>query len=304
MLMSIIQTEAYAMRLKNQEELLKSSSGGAFTALSDEFLKKGDAVVCTVYNYEKKEAEFRLVTNTEGRNAARGSKYMQSNPGDIFRECVKWLCEYPQKKMLFIGTGCQAAGFQSFISQHRLEERVLVVDIICHGVPSPRIWKEYEQQLERIHNGSITDLTFKDKRNGWLKPTAIVKINENEIPIKNYTRIFYSKLALRPSCYKCPYTTVERKVDITIGDFWHIEKRLPELYHAMGTSLVLIHTDKGKNFFLSIQNGLECREVRIEECMQDNLQRPTAKPSKRVHFWKDYHAKGIGYIIKNMEMFH
>lgn len=296
--MSGIPTEAYAVSLKNKDELIKSSSGGAFTALSDEFLKNGDAVVCTVYNYEKKTAEFQFVMNTAERDSARGSKYMQSAPGNIYRESVDWLRKNPQKRIFFIGTGCQAAGFRKFIKLHKLDDRVVIADIICHGVPSPLIWKEYASHLERTNNGKISHLQFKDKRNGWLHPTAFVKINGKEIPIKPYVRVFYNKCALRPSCHKCPYATTERETDITIGDYWGIENVMPDFYNEKGISLVLIHTEKGAEIFDLIKKDLDCKKSNVTECLQPNLKSPTEKSTKREEFWKDFQEKGISFIMK------
>lgn len=113
-MINLIDTIVYAGRLKDKATLLSSSSGGAFTALSDAFLKKGNAVVAAVYNYENHTTEFQIILSQEQRENAKGSKYMQSKPGDIYREAYHWLMENPEKKLLFIGMGCQADGFRKF----------------------------------------------------------------------------------------------------------------------------------------------------------------------------------------------
>lgn len=100
--------------------------------------------------------------------------------------------------------------------------------------------------LKNGKDGKITYLTFKDKRNGWKSPTAYVKVNGAEKPIKDYVKVFYNRCALRPSCYECPYATTERKTDMTIGDFWHIEETIPDFYDPNGNSLFLIHTNRGE----------------------------------------------------------
>ena len=120
---------------------------------------------------------------------------------------------------------------------------VYIVDIICHGSPSPKMWREYAESIQK-KDGKITYLTFKDKRNGWKSPTAYVKVNGAEKPIKDYVKVFYNRCALRPSCYECPYATIERKTDMTIGDFWHIEETIPDFYDPNGNSLFLIHTNR------------------------------------------------------------
>ena len=290
-------TIVYAGRVKKQEILESSSSGGAFTALSDFFIKNGNIVIATVYNYETHIAEFKMISSIEERDRAKGSKYMQSKPGDIFRKAYSWLLDNPSKKLLFIGTGCQSEGFRKFSELKKVRDRVYIIDIICHGVPSPKIWREYAFRLHKQY-GKISYLTFKDKRNGWMSPTALVKVNQREIFIKDYVKIYYDQCALRLSCHECPFTTTKRNVDMTIGDFWHIDQTIPDFYNEKGNSLFLIHTPKGLELFENIKCDLEYRESNIIQCWQENLEAPTNKPEYREEFWLDYHRKGIKYIMK------
>lgn len=290
-------TIVYAGRLKNRKILLESSSGGAFIALSDIFINNGDAVVAAVYDYETHINKFQLILDRDLRDKARGSKYMQSDTGTIFQEAYRWLEANPDKKLLFIGVGCQADGFRQFAEIKGFRNRVTIVDIICHGSPSPKIWREYAQYLETKKQGKITFLTFKDKRNGWIAPTAYVRINNQEILLKNYVGMFYSKCALRPSCHKCKYAVIQRETDMTIGDFWHIEKTIPDFYDDEGTSLFLIHTKKGKQLFDVAMKDMDIRKSNTHECWQTNLEKPTEISPKREKFWKDYKYKGVKYVI-------
>lgn len=105
-------------------------------------------------------------------------------------------------------------------------------------------------------------------------------------------------MALRPSCYECPYTLIERDTDITIGDFWGIDKKIPDFYDSMGTSLFIIHNQKGMELFDSVKTQLDYRECTIEECMQSHLEKPTEKPENRFQFWIDYYENGINMILK------
>lgn len=291
-------TEVYAARIKDKEILQNSSSGGMFTVLSDVFLTEGNAVVCCVYNCKNSKVEYRLILSKSERDKARGSKYVQSILGDIHNEAVRWLKENPLKSLLFIGMGCQATGFHSFIQEKGLRERVCIIDIICHGSPSPMLLEDYCKMLEHIYKGSIDFITFKDKRKGWKYPTAIAKINGKEISIKEYSCIFYNKCALRPSCHKCPYASTKRYTDVTIGDFWHIEEKLPDFYNPMGNSLVLIHTKKGKQLFDNIKCNIDYCESNTQDCWQINLERPTEISKDRDRFWIDYCNHGITYIIR------
>ena len=295
--MNLIDTIVYAGRLKDKSALMSSSSGGAFTALSDAFLKSGDAVVAAVYNYENHTVEFQMILDEKQRERAKGSKYMQSKPGDIYQEAYHWLMDNPKKELLFVGMGCQSDGFRKFSEIKGIRDRVYIVDIICHGSPSPKLWREYAESIQK-KDGRITYLTFKDKRNGWKSPTAYVKVNGSERPLKDYVKVFYNRCALRPSCYECPYATTERKTDMTIGDFWHIEETIPDFYDPNGNSLFLIHTDRGEELFEKVRDNLDYRLSNTAQCWQANLEAPTQKSEQRDVFWNDYQKKGIDFVIK------
>ena len=296
-MVDMINTIVYAGRLKDKSALMSSSSGGAFTALSDAFLKSGDAVVAAVYNYENHTVGFQMILDEKQRERAKGSKYMQSKPGGIFREAYRWLMDNSGKKMLFVGMGCQSDGFRKFSEIKEIRDRVYIVDIICHGSPSPKLWREYAESVQK-KDGKITFLTFKDKRNGWKSPTAYVKVNGEEKSIKDYVKVFYNRCALRPSCYECPYATTERKTDMTIGDFWHIEETIPDFYDSNGNSLFLIHTNRGEELFEKIQSELDYRLSNTTQCWQANLEAPTQKSEQREEFWNDYKKKGIDFVMK------
>ena len=293
----LIDTIVYAGRLKDKSALMSSSSGGAFTALSDAFLKSGDAVVAAVYNYENHTVEFQMILDEKQRERAKGSKYMQSKPGDIYQEAYHWLMDNPKKELLFVGMGCQSDGFRKFSEIKGIRDRVYIVDIICHGSPSPKLWREYAESIQK-KDGRITYLTFKDKRNGWKSPTAYVKVNGSERPLKDYVKVFYNRCALRPSCYECPYATTERKTDMTIGDFWHIEETIPDFYDPNGNSLFLIHTDRGEELFEKIRDNLDYRLSNTAQCWQANLEAPTQKSEQRDAFWNDYQKEGIDFVMK------
>ena len=201
------------------------------------------------------------------------------------------------KKMLFVGMGCQSDGFRKFSEIKEIRDRVYIVDIICHGSPSPKLWREYAESVQK-KDGKITFLTFKDKRNGWKSPTAYVKVNGEEKSIKDYVKVFYNRCALRPSCYECPYATIVRKTDMTIGDFWHIEETLPDFYDPNGNSLFLIHTNRGEALFEKIRDDLDCRLSNTTQCWQVNLEAPTKKSEQREEFWNDYQKKGIDFVMK------
>lgn len=144
--------------------------------------------MAAIYNYENHTAEFKMILDEEQRERAKGSKYMQSKPGDIYRKAYHWLMKNPEKELLFVGMGCQSDGFRKFSEIKGIRDRVYIVDIICHGSPSLKLWREYAESIQK-KDGKITYLTFKDKRNGWKSPTAYVKVNGAEKPIKDYVKV-------------------------------------------------------------------------------------------------------------------
>ena len=293
---NLIPTKVYAARLKDKDALKKSSSGGAFTALSNVFLENGDAVVCAVYNYETHAVEFKLVLDSQSRDAARGSKYIQSFPGDSFEFAFDWLHKHPKKRLLFVGMGCQVDAFRKYSEKFEIRNRVYLVDIICHGSPSPEIWRKYVSSFSKL----ITEVQFRAKRNedGWRKPMAYLVQENREYALKDYMKVFYSNYALRPSCYTCPYATTERKVDITIGDYWHIEDKLSDFWSIDGNSLLLIYTSRGMELFEEIKSKVEFAESNTVDCWQKNLEYPTPQPRNRNQFWQEYKEYGVEHIMK------
>ncbi len=289
----------YAAYLKNKEQLLKSASGGMYTALSDLYLKNGNAVVCCLYNNDKDRAELTLVYDVDKRNEARGSKYIQSSAIQIYNESFLFLKNNPEKKIMFFGTGCQAIAFLKFMKLKGVEERIITIDIICHGVPSPKIWKEYIRSLKKKVSGNeVKYLSFRDKSTGWKTSSSVVYIDQKKIDIKRYKKYLYGPMTLRPSCYECPFARIDRDSDITIGDFWGIENHYAEMFNKNGVSIVIVHSNKGQEIFEAIKENIEWKETDINKSLQPNLQKPTARSAKREQFMKDYKKYGFQKIMK------
>lgn len=290
--------EAYAARIKDKEILANSSSGGMFTVFSNYALCEGAALVCSIYDYQNYCVNYQLIDNETDRNKAYGSKYLQSEMGEIYKKCYEWLERNPHKKLYFFGMGCQAAAFLNVMKKWGCLERIVVIDIICHGVPSPRVWKEYITEIEKNARKKMEYFTFKDKRNGWNHPTAVAEIDGKEESLQTYINLFYQHDILRPACYTCPYATPFRSSDITIGDFWGIENTLPEFYDPMGNSLVFLHSPKGKKLFENVKSTIDYAKTNVKECLQPNLIKPTKKNKTRDKFWEEYYQFGINHIIK------
>lgn len=294
--------KVYAARSKDHSRVQISSSGGIFTPLSDYIIALGGAIVCSAYNYNCHEMEFRLITTVDERDNALGSKYIQSKTANIYKAVLKWVTENPNKPVLFVGTGCQGAAFRQFVKDVKIEDYSYIVDLICQGVSSPGVWKSFINMIESRYNGRVEYLTFKDKRYSWTSPLSFIRIGKKNIMIPGVVKMINSKRAFRPTCYECPYSTIKRCTDITIGDFWGIETTIPEFYYQYGTSVILVHTEKGNEIVNRILPHLECRECTIQECISNNVQpsllHPVERPKDREEFWLTYYNKGIKEVMK------
>ena len=291
-------TEIFAARSKSEDVVISSSSGGMFTVLSDFFLDRVNGVAACKYVYESDKVSLTLISDKTERNEARGSKYIQAELEDAFSEVIAFLREYPEKKILVVGTGCQIAGLDLVLKSKKMRERAVLVDLICHGAASSNLWKQYIQKVEGEQENEIDYITFKNKRYGWEKPSTFVKISGREIPIKPYSDWFYMGWSLRESCYQCPYTRIDRNSDLTIGDYWGIQKVMPDFYDRMGVSLVITHTDAGRKLFESVKNNIDYRISNRKDCLQPRLTFPQSRPADRDIFWKDMLQKGMDYCIE------
>lgn len=288
----------YAARIRDNKRVKKSASGGMFTALSDYYLENGGAVVASVYNYETHQMEFALIQDKNIRDKALGSIYIQSNPDKIYKKLVEWLSDNPTGELMFIGTGCQCASLKEYAGIKKVENRILLVDIICQGVASPQVWKSYIESVEQKANKKISFITFKDKRFGWRSPLALYKIGEKMVQMPEVVKLINSKHVFRPSCYHCPYTKLDRVSDLTIGDYWGIEKTNPDFYSKAGNSLVIIQSPKGLRIFNNVSNRIEYIESDRNSCMQPSLQNPVVAPKDRDEFWNLYHKNGIESVLR------
>ena len=293
-----LQASIYAAKHKNLDVLKKSSSGGMFTALSDLFITDGDMVACCTYSYEDNAVVFDFINNEDARDRARGSKYIQAEAGFAFKEIVNWLNQNPDKKMLVVGTGCQIAGLDLLLKKTNLREHTVLVDLVCHGVTSSGLWKNFVQNLEQQNNGKITYVTFKDKDNGWENPLAYTEIGGQRVTIKPFTDWFYMGWTIRESCYSCPYTRIDRNSDITIGDYWGIRAAIPQFYDKMGVSLVIAHSAQGRAVLKQAEEELVLCSSSREQCLQPRLISPQKRPKDRDAFWHDMQEKGIDYCAE------
>lgn len=281
----------YAAKCKDKNIRLNSTSGGIFTVLSDYILQLQGGICGAVYNTSTQKVEHTITFTTKGRNKMRGSKYVQSELSNTFQD-IKTLLEQ-DKWLLFTGTPCQTAGLLSFLKKDY--PKLVIVDILCHSVPSPLILHEILKKY------APTNISFRDKSLGWRKSYSF-QIKENNKIIHNNTflNLFFKGLINRPSCYNCIFTNTYRASDLTIGDYWNIKAIDSKFEDPLGVSCILINSPKGKYIFEQIQNKIENIRTDLKPALQACLQQHTTEPvQKRRKFWTDYQEKGFDYCNKN-----
>lgn len=293
--LNLSQPDVYAARHKDMQEIETSRSGAAFIALSDWVIEHGGIVYGAGYTDHFRVVHKRAVSKEE-RNEFKGSKYVQSDLTGVFRQVKADL--KAGLLVMFSGTPCQTAGLNSYIGK-KLRENLYLVDIVCHGVPGPFIWRDYLAYLERKHGDKICWVNFRDKQlYGWTAHHESFKF-VNGGGKMTFTYTFYKHIMFRHSCGVCPYTNTRRPSDITLADFWGWEKTDPT-FNAddKGVSLVLINTEKGRKLFEDVKDNMNIIPVKLENCLQPNLQHPSIIHPKRMAFERDYARKGFEYVMK------
>lgn len=294
---SITQT-TYLSKNKNAEIRKNSSSGGTFYALAEFIIKEKGIVYGAILN-EKMEVIHSKTNSIKELKKMMGSKYVQSNLGEIFKDIQNELIN--NKKILFVGTPCQVAGLKSFLGKKY--DTLFLCDLVCHGVPSPKIWNEYVKLVEDKSNKKLKNYIFRSKINGWHSHTEIAEFlngdTEKETSLINSNKeLFYSSLVLRPSCYSCKFANTNRISDITIADAWGIEKVAKEFDDNLGTSLVIVNTKNGEKLFNNIADNLLIKQIKLNDCLQPQLKHPIKEPSNRDAFWNYYYKKGFESVLK------
>lgn len=293
--LNLPQPTAYGARHKDMNEVATSRSGAAFIAISDHILENGGIVYGAGYTDHFRVIHKRAETK-EQRNEFKGSKYVQSDLTGIFRQVKQDLKE--GLTVLFSGTPCQTAGLNSYVG-NRLRKNLVLMDIICHGVPSPYIWRDYLAYLEKKHGSEICYVNFRDKDEfGWSAHKESFKFIKKPNIKSIFPFKFYQPTWFRHSCGGCKYTNLKRPSDITIGDFWGWQKTDSSINtDDKGISLVLCNTEKGHKLFDIVKEQMIVISAKLENCLQPNLQYPSNIPQIRIDFEDDYANHGFKKVM-------
>lgn len=260
---------AYACINKNDIVRKSSSSGGIFTLLAEDILNRKGVVFGACFN-ERFEVIHSYIEDQKDIQKLRGSKYVQSSINDMYKKAKEFLEK--DRYVLFTGTPCQIEGLKCYL--RRDYDKLYTQDIICHGVPSPKVWRKYLEFRSNKGLYEIKNIEFRNKDNGWhlynLKIELKNETYSNNQNNDDYMKAFLRNTSLRESCYNCCFKKENRISDVTLADFWGVEKICPKIDDDKGVSLVIINSEKGKKLFDSLQNKILYDKTDLTKAIQYN----------------------------------
>ncbi len=283
--------KCYALINKDSVVQRKSSSGGAFGVFAKEILKSGGYVCASIM--DENLIVKHIITNKESDlEQMYGSKYVSSDLKDNFSKIKRLLNK--SNKVLFCGVPCQVNALLKYLQKKY--ENLITIEIICHGVPSQKLFSEYIKYYEKKHNCKVIKYEFRNKRAAyWGTWKSLVTLEKNgKIILKKenadfdkYYHNFLESNCYRESCYSCKYATKERYADITLGDFWGIEHIKPSFIDKNGVSEIIINTNKGNTLFENIKECINFEKISFEEITKYNaqLENPSIRTEQRDIFY-------------------
>lgn len=250
--------EAWAAYAKDASLRQVSSSGGIFSLLANHVLDLGGVVFGAALDADL-SVHHIMVSSREELEQLRGSKYVQSRMENTYREVQTQL--EAGKTVLFSGVACQIAGLHTFL--RKSWDSLFTLDVLCHGVPSPKVWQLYLQQQSQTRGSTPETASFRDKTEGWKRFSMAIRFRSGEayrsvLTEDPFLRFFLTDICLRPSCYHCQFKGLPRSSDLTIGDAWGVDGILPEMDDDQGTSLVFLNTEKGRELWNRILPQVVC----------------------------------------------
>ena len=292
----------YAALTVDDELRSHSSSGGLFSVLAESILKKGGVVFGAALQADLSVRHI-AVDSLDQLHLLRGSKYVQSEIGKTYQEAKEKL--NLGQNVLFSGTPCQIAGLYSYLGKN--DEKLLTVDILCHGVPSPSVFKKYIMSNEAAADSKLKKVNFRKKDPGWTSfSTELEYENGIETIDNSYYYLFVWNYTLRKSCNNCRYAQTSRIGDITLGDFWGYKESRPEHIEDddLGISFVSVNTEKGRTAFNQIKKRIDCAPRRIDDALKGNLVLSQAciPNENAVYFWDDFPTMSWDELVEKYQI--
>lgn len=278
--------QVHAFRAKDSNRLFHSASGGAADIATKAVLDKNGVVYGAAYDHDLKVSHIE-VTETSEAKRLQSSKYVQSDIGNTYRQAKLKLQE--GHIVLFTGTPCQIAGLYSFLD--KTYENLFTIDLVCHGVPSPLLFQKYLEWYGNKIGKKVESYNFRSKQKwGWGTRYLVktkTKIKTNILSLDRYGKHFMLGDCYRESCYRCRFANTNRPADLTIGDFWGIEKSHPDFSSHLGVSVVLTNTKNGQRLLDWMKKDADIIPATLDEALvkQGNLIHPTKRPTMRDSFY-------------------
>jgi len=294
------EAEIYATYNRDEEKRIISSSGGMFIIYAEHILDQGGVVFGVSFDSSFKVMHKEALT-MEGVHEFLGSKYTQSDVGEVYKDVKKYLGE--GKKVLFSGTPCQVAALYNYLGKDH--ENLFTIDLVCHGVFSPKVFNSYLDYVnKKSDNYDIKDIKFRSKLFGWGNYCMHIEYKDGQKYIEKKLEdpfyLLYAYIALRPSCYECTYSKSKREADVSIADYWRVRNHKPHLYDLKGLSLLFNNSKKAQKVFEQTSEKMMYERCTLEEVMQRNLEAPTPKSEMRDEFFESYNKEGFEKTVEKM----
>lgn len=293
----IFEKKAYAFQLEEKKELENSTSGGVFTALSNLVLNCGGYIVGAVM--EKDFSVRHIISNSSyDRDRMRFSKYVQSNTQGIFKSVKEKLDE--GQHVLFVGTPCQVSSMKAYLNYDY--KNLITCDFICHGVPNNKLFKEHIKWIESTYKKPTIAYYFRRKTYGWNHGIDEVVFRDGQKKdsrdVQAYTILFQKNITIRESCKECEFQGDKICADITISDFWDINK-IMKIKDSSGYSLAFVNTSKGKEYMEMIIGKNHCNEVPIDKVLYRLERKKLQKDDDSFKFWNLFQQEGYEEALKH-----
>ena len=282
--------DAYMAINKNKEELKNSASGGMFYILAKYVIEKKGVVFGVEYG-ENLKVQHNHYETLDDCKKFQGSKYVRSDIGNSYQEVEKLLKE--DRWVLFTGTPCQCNALRTYLNKEY--DRLIICEIICHANPSQKVFDKYVKDLEEKNNKKVIDVKFRDKETGWKNSTPVICFEDGtKQEEKSFYLAFVNELFDRPSCHDCKFSNTNRTSDFTIGDFWGIDKVLPDVKDDnTGISLITVNTNKAKGIFEEVKDDLEIIKVDKEDAFKYNHHFNIPMHKNRQKFFENLENKSV-----------
>lgn len=291
---------AYAFQHTDEKIRYFSSSGGAFAAIAGSFILNGGAVFGAAF-----DGEFRVrhvcCQTVEELKQLQGSKYVQSDLGGCLNQLKSMLDA--GREVMFSGTPCQIAAVKAVCAKEYAN--LTTVDIVCHGVPSPVVWDIYIKEREKLACGKTQEMSFRFKSSGWKRYSVRFLFDNGAeycqiITEDPFMRAYIGHVALRKSCHSCLFKDTHRQSDLTLADFWGLDRVMPEINDDKGTTLVLVHTERGEKIVNNLAYYGRLQIVDFDEAIEENQSyfRSANQPPYRLDFQKEFNAHGMNHAVE------